>query len=180
MPNTLRLLALTALLAILPATRLAAQTEVTVLPGEPLKLEVVGPASGPVGARCAGRVTSAAQDTLVVVAGGGCARGSYLANVQVIRGDRGARLDHVGLGALAGGLLGALAGRVGSKTTYNSNGQVNRGRMWAGLAVGAAAGAAVGYALPSGPRWVRVGAPQPLRVIGMNLQPGLEVAVGQR
>lgn len=175
----MRFVCLSLSLTILSATRLAAQSEVTVLPGEQLKLEVVGPASGPVGTRCAGRVTSAAQDTLIVVAGGSCARGSYLANLQVIRGDRGSRLDHIGIGAGAGGLLGAIVGRVGTKTTYNSNGQVNRGRMWAGLGIGAAVGAAVGYALPSGPRWVPVGSPQPLRVIGMNLQPGFEVAVGR-
>jgi hypothetical protein len=175
----MRLFCLSLSFTLLSAARLQAQAEVTVLPGEPLKLEVVGPSSGPVGARCSGRVTSAAQDTLIVVAGGSCARGSYLANLQVIRGDRGSRLDHIGFGALGGGLIGALAGRIGSKTTYNSNGQVNRGRMWVGLGIGAAAGAAVGYALPAGPRWVPVGSPQPLRVIGVNLQPGLEVAVGR-
>jgi hypothetical protein len=179
MKNSLRSLCLTALLAVLPASRLAAQEEVTVLPGEPLRVEVVGPASAPVGTRCSGRVTSVAQDTLLVISGGGCARGSYLANLQVIRGDHGSRLDHITLGALAGGLVGALIGKVSSKTTYNSNGQVNRGRLYAGVAVGAAAGGAAGYFFPAGPAWVRAGTPRPLRVIGMNLQPGLEVAVGR-
>jgi hypothetical protein len=178
MKNSLRSLWLTALLVTLSVPRLAAQQEVTVLPGEPLRLEVIGPAGAPVGTRCSGRVTSAAQDTLLVIAGGGCARGSYLANLQVIRGDHGSRLDHVTLGVLAGGVLGALVGKVSSKTTYNSNGQVNRGRLYAGLAVGAAAGGAAGYFFPAGPAWVRAGTPRPLRVIGMNLQPGLEVAVG--
>src|SRR3954451_19670791 len=126
MPNSLRSFCLATLLTVLSASSLAAQTEVTVLPGEPLKLEVVGPASAPVGTRCSGRVTSAAQDTLLVVAGGNCARGSYLARLQVIRGDRGSRLDHVGFGAIAGGLVGAIVGKVSGKTTYNSNGQVNR------------------------------------------------------
>jgi hypothetical protein len=179
MKNSLRSLWLTALLVILSAPRHAAQEDVTVLPGEPLRLEVIGPAGAPVGTRCSGRVTSAAQDTLLVIAGGGCARGSYLANLQVIRGDHGSRLDHVALGALAGGVLGALIGKVSSKTTSNSNGQVNRGGLYAGLAVGAAAGGAAGYFYPSGPAWVRAGTPRPLRVIGMNLQPGLEVAVGR-
>jgi len=179
MKNSLRSLCLTALLAVFSASRLAAQEEVTVLPGEPLRVQVIGPASAPVGTRCSGRVTSVAQDTLLVVSGGGCARGSYLANLQVIRGDHGSRLDHITLGALAGGVLGALVGKVSSKTTYDSNGQVSRGKLWAGLAVGAAAGGTAGYFFPAGPAWVRAGAPRPLRVIGMNLQPGLEVAVGR-
>jgi len=178
MTNSLRTLCLTALLVVLSAPQLVAQEEVTVLPGEPLKLEVVGPASAPVGTRCSGRVTSVAQDTLLVVAGGGCARGSYLANLQVIRGDHGSRLDHVGFGVIGGGLIGGIIGKVVGKTTYNSNGQVNRGKMWAGVVGGAAVGGAVGYAFPAGPAWVRAGTPRPLRVIGMNLQPGLEIAVG--
>ena len=177
MPNSLRSLCLAMVLPVLSASRLAAQTEVTVLPGEPLKLEVVGPSGAPIGARCSGRVTSAAQDTLLVIAGGNCARGSYLARLQVIRGDRGSKLDHVGLGAIAGGFVGALIGKVSGKTTYNSNGQVNRGRMWAGLATGAVIGGAAGYAFPSGPAWVRAGSPRPLRIIGLNVRPGVEVAV---
>ena len=178
MPKSLRSLWLVTLLTVLSAPRLAAQNEVTVLPGEPLKLEVDGPAGASVGTRCSGRVTSAAQDTLIVVAGGSCARGSYLANLQVIRGDHGSRLDHIGLGAIAGGLVGAIAGKVIGGTTYNSNGQINRSKLWVGAALGAAAGGTAGYFMPAGPAWVRVGSPQPLRVIGLNLQPGLEVAVG--
>jgi len=178
MTNSLRSLWLTSLLVVLSASHLAAQEEVTVLPGEPLRLEVVGPASAPIGTRCSGRVTNVAQDTLLVVAGGTCARGSYLAKLQVIRGDRGSRLDHIAFGALGGGLIGAIVGKAVSKTTYNSNGQVNRGKMWAGAALGAAAGGTAGYFFPAGPAWVRAGSPRPLRVIGMNLQPGLEVAVG--
>jgi hypothetical protein len=178
MKNSLRSLCLTTLLVVLSASRLAAQEEVTILPGEPVRLEVVGPSSAPVRARCSGRVTNVAQDTLLVVAGGSCARGSYLANLQVIRGDHGSRLDHVGLGAVGGGVIGAILGKMAGKTTYNSNGQVNRGKMWAGAAVGAAAGGTAGYFFPSGPAWVRAGSPRPLRVIGLNLQPGLEVAVG--
>jgi hypothetical protein len=177
MPNSLRSLCLASLIVVAAASRLAAQTEVTVLPGEPVRLEVVGPAGAPIGARCSGRVTSAAQDTLLVMAGGSCARGDYLASLRVIRGDRGSRLDHIGYGAIAGGVLGAIIGKVTSKTTYDSNGQIKRGKMWAGFAVGAVAGGAAGYAFPSGPLWVRAGTPRPLRVIGMNLRPGLEVAV---
>jgi len=176
MSNSLRLLSIIAVLTLLSAMRAAAQTEVTVLPGEPLRLEVVGPAGAPVGAHCSGRVTSAAQDTLIVVAGGSCARGSYLADLQVIRGDRGSRVDHVALGALAGGLVGALVGRKGAKDSY---GNISRGKMWAGMAVGAAAGGAAGYAFPSGPLWVRAGTPRPLRVIGLNVTPGVEVAVAR-
>ena len=177
MSNVSRSLALATTLVALSATRVAAQADVTALPGEVVRVQVVGPAGAPVGTRCSGRVTSAAQDTLLVMAGGGCARGSYLANMQVIRGDRGSRLDHIGYGAIAGGVLGALLGKVTSKTTYNSDGQVNRGKMWAGLMVGALAGGAAGYAFPSGPRWVRVGAPGPIRVIGLNVRPGLEIAL---
>lgn len=179
MPNSLRSFSLTALLALLSATRLAAQTEVTVLPGEPLRLQIVGPSSAPVGARCAGRVTSAAQDTLIVVTGGSCTHGSYLAALQVIRGDRGSRGAHVGFGVLLGGAAGAIAGGAIGKTTYNSNGQINRGPMWAGLAVGALGGGVVGYVFPAGPRWVRAGTPRPLRVIGLNVTPGLEVALAR-
>jgi hypothetical protein len=180
MPNPLRSLSLVALLALLSATRVDAQTEVTVLPGEPLRLEVVGPASAPVGTHCSGRVTSVAQDTLLVIAGGNCARGSYLADLQVIRGDRGPRSEHVGLMALAGGTLGAILGRYTGKTTYSSSGQPNRGKMWTGLALGTLAGGAAGFALPAGPLWVRAGTPRPLRVIGgLNLTPGLEVALAQ-
>jgi hypothetical protein len=176
MPNPLRSLCLASLLTLLSATRLAAQSEVTVLPGEPLKLEVVGPSSAPVGAHCAGRVTSVSQDTLIVVAGGSCARGSYLADLRVIRGDRGSRVDHVGVGALAGVLVGALVGRAGAKTDPNT-GRISQGPMWAGAALGAAAGGAVGYLLPAGPAWVRAGSPRPLRVIGLEVRPGLEVAL---
>jgi len=176
MSNSLRSLSIIAVLTLLSAMRAAAQTEVTVLPGEPLRLEVVGPAGAPVGAHCSGRVTSAAQDTLIVVAGGSCARGSYLADLQVIRGDRGSRVDHVALGALAGGLVGALVGRKGAKDSY---GNISRGKMWAGMAVGAAAGGAAGYAFPAGPLWVRAGTPRPLRVIGLNVTPGVEVAVAR-
>ena len=176
MSNFVRSFSLIAVLTLLSATRAAAQTEVTVLPGEPLRLEVVGPAGAPVGAHCEGRVTSAAQDTLIVVAGGSCARGSYLADLQVIRGDRGSRLDHVAMGALAGGLVGALIGRKGAKDAY---GNVSRGKLWAGLAAGGAVGGAVGYAFPAGPLWVRAGTPRPLRVIGLNVTPGVEVAVAR-
>ena len=123
MPNSLRSFSLIAALTLLSATRATAQTEVTVLPGEPLRLEVVGPAGAPVGAHCEGRVTSAAQDTLIVVAGGSCARGSYLADLQVIRGDRGSRAEHVGLGALVGGLAGALVARSGGK---DANGRIKQ------------------------------------------------------
>ena len=176
MSNSLRSLSIIAVLTLLSAMRAAAQTEVTVLPGEPLRLEVVGPAGAPVGAHCSGRVTSAAQDTLIVVAGGSCARGSYLADLQVIRGDRGSRVAHVALGALAGGLVGALVGRKGAKDSY---GNISRGKMWAGMAVGAAAGGAAGYAFPAGPLWVRAGTPRPLRVIGMNVTPAVEVAIAR-
>jgi len=176
MSNSLRSLSIIAVLTLLSAMRAAAQTEVTVLPGEPLRLEVVGPAGAPVGAHCSGRVTSAAQDTLIVVAGGSCARGSYLADLQVIRGDRGSRVDHVALGALAGGLVGALVGRKGAKDSY---GNISRGKMWAGMAVGAAAGGAAGYAFPAGPLWVRAGTPRPLRVIGLNVTPAVEVAIAR-
>ena len=176
MPNTLRSLSLAALLALFAAPRVAAQTEVTVLPGEPLRLEVVGPASAPVGTRCSGRVTSAAQDTLIVMTGGSCARGSYLARLQVIRGDRGSRATHTGFGAFLGGLAGAIVARAGSK---DANGNISRGKMWAGLGIGAAAGGAAGYVLPAGPLWVRAGTPRPLRVIGVNVTPGVEVAVAR-
>jgi len=176
MPNSLRPFSLAALLVVLSATRVDAQSEVAVLPGEPLRLEVVGPAGAPVGAHCSGRVTSAAQDTLIVVAGGSCARGSYLADLQVIRGDRGSRVDHVALGALAGGLVGALVGRKGAKDSY---GNISRGKMWAGMAVGAVAGGAAGYAFPAGPLWVRAGTPRPLRVIGLNVTPAVEVAIAR-
>jgi hypothetical protein len=177
MPNSLRSFSLTALLALLSATRVAAQTEVPVLPGEPLRLEVVGPAGAPVGAHCSGRVTSASQDTLLVIAGGSCARGSYLAELQVIRGDRGSRATHVGFGAFVGGLAGALAARAGAKDA--NTGVVSRGKMWAGLAVGGLAGGAVGFVLPAGPLWVRAGMPRPLRVIGMDVRPALQVAVAR-
>ena len=70
-----------------------AQSEVAVIPGEPLRLEVVGPAGAPIGTRCSGRVTSAAQDTLIVASAGTCKQGSYLASLQVIRGDRGSRIE---------------------------------------------------------------------------------------
>jgi len=179
MPNSLRLLSLTALLAILSATRVAAQTEVTVLPGEPLRLEVVGPSSAPVGKRCSGRVTSVAQDTLVVLSGGDCARGSYLADLHVIRGDRGSRVDHVGLGVLVGGALGALSVRLGNNRDPNT-GQLQRGKLWTFLGLGALAGGAAGYAFPSGPAWVHAGSPRPLRVVGMELRPGLEVSLRDR
>ncbi len=177
MPNT-RSFRLAVLCIVLSAARVEAQTEVTVLPGEPLRLEIVGPASAPVGARCSGRVTNASQDTLLVIAGGSCARGSYLADLHVIRGDRGSRVTHVGLGAFAGGLAGAIAARIGGKNSRT--GEIDTGKLWGGLAIGALAGGAVGYAMPSGPLWVRAGTPRPLRVIGMNVRPALQVAVARR
>src|SRR6476620_10743987 len=91
MPITSKSFRLAALLLLLSATRAAAQSEVLVLPGEPLRLEVVGPSNAPVGKRCEGRVASMAQDTLVVLSSGNCARGSYVADLHVIRGDRGSR-----------------------------------------------------------------------------------------
>lgn len=178
MPSSLRSFCLTMVLVILPATRAGAQTEVTVLPGEPLRLEIVGPSTAPVGAHCSGRVMSAAQDTLVVATAGSCRQGSYLAKLQVIRGDRGSRVTHVGLGAFVGGLTGMIAARAMTKKDANT-GEISRGKMWAGLGVGGLAGGAVGYVLPAGPMWVRAGSPRPLRVSGVDLRPGFEVAIAR-
>jgi hypothetical protein len=178
MPNSLRSFSLTLSFMVLSATRLAAQAEVAVLPGEPLRLEVVGPAGAPVGARCSGRVMSAAQDTLIVASAGNCKQGTYLASLQVIRGDHGARIDHIAVGAFAGGLIGALVGRMGAKN--KTTGEINRGRMWGGMAIGGLVGGGVGYALPSGPAWVRAGSPRPLRVSGVELWPGLEVSLARQ
>ena len=113
-----------------------------------------------------------AQDTLVVLSGGNCARGSYVADLHVIRGDRGSRASHIGLAALAGGAVGALAVRLTGNRNPNT-GQLNTGKLWAALGVGAVAGGAVGYVLPAGPAWVHAGAPRALRVVGMEVTPGV-------
>jgi len=164
---------------LLSATRVAAQSEVVVLPGEPLRLEVVGPSSAPVGKRCEGRVTSAAQDTLIVLSGGNCVRGSYMADLHVIRGDRGSRTSHVGFGVLIGGAVGALAVRI-SGNRDPKTGQADKAKLWTALGAGAAVGGAAGYLWPSGPAWVHAGSPRALRVVGMEVRPGLQVSLARR
>jgi hypothetical protein len=178
MPNTLRSICFTLSLTVLSAAHAAAQSEVAVLPGEPLRLEIVGPAGAPVGTRCSGRVTSAAQDTLIVASAGSCKQGNYMASLQVIRGDHGARWDHVALSGFAGGAVGALVGRMGAKNP--NTGEISRGRLWGGFVIGGLVGGAVGYSLPSGPRWVRAGSPRPLRVSGVQLRPGVQVSLETR
>jgi ABC-type enterobactin transport system permease subunit len=96
----------------------------------------------------------------------------------VIRGDHGSRGEHVGLGALVGGVVGALAVRHSARDS--NTGVVNSRKLLAGVAVGALAGGAVGFAVPAGPLWVRAGTARPLRVIaGLNVRPGLEVALSR-
>ena len=179
MPNSLRPFSLAALLVVLSATRVDAQSEVAVIPGEPLRLEVVGPAGAPIGARCSGRVINAAQDTLIVASAGACKQGSYLASLQVIRGDRGSRTDHMAYLAMGGGVVGLVAGKLIGGTSYNKNGTVNRSKLWVGAGIGAAAGGVAGYMWPSGPQWVRVSTPRPLRVSSVNLRPGMEVSLAR-
>ena len=80
---------------------------------------------------------------------------------------------------IGGGVVGLVAGKLIGGTSYNSNGTVNRSRMWVGAGIGAAAGGVAGYLWPSGPQWVRVSTPRPLRVSSVNLRPGLEVSVAR-
>jgi hypothetical protein len=177
MPNFLRSFCLSVLLVILAAPRVAAQTEAAAELGEVVRFQIVGPSAAPVGKRCSGRATSAALDTLIVSSVEDCSRGSYLANLQVVRGDRGSRWTHVGYGALAGGVVGAVLmewkGKQcnGRTCVDGERGNVSGGRLLAGALAGALPGGVVGFVFPAGPVWVRAGLARPLRVVGPEALP---------
>ena len=184
MYNSLRSFCLPALLVVLSATRVAAQEEVTALPGERLQFDVVGPSTPPLRARCSGRIVSAALDTLIVASSGECKRGSYLADLRVVRGDRGSRATHVTLGAFAGGALGALVARLtgvqcgGQPCVGGERGRVSTSKLFTMAGVGALAGGSVGFVWPAGPVWVRAGASRPVRVGGYEERSSIEISIG--
>jgi len=186
MSNLSRRFWLTLLLVILSAPRVAAQDEASAELGEVVRFDIVGPSTAPVGKRCSGRATSAALDTLIISWAEQCSRGSYLANLQVVRGDRGSRATHVGYGVVAGGVIGAIVmawkGKQcsGRPCADGERGTVSSGRLLMGAAAGALPGGAVGWVLPAGPVWVRAGLARPLRVVGLEARPSLRVSLASR
>jgi len=125
-------------------------------------------------------------DTLVVASAGGCPRGSYVADLRVVRGDHGSRLTHVVLGGLAGGVAGAIAARLNHGDCGPTGCVGDDARYAAGIqsmvytAAGALVGGFAGLVLPAGPRWVRAGVARPLRVLGLDARASIHVSVARR
>ncbi|MGI9089859.1 MAG: hypothetical protein ACR2GG_02010 [Gemmatimonadaceae bacterium] len=101
-----------------------------------------------------------------------------ITELSVVRGDRGSRLSHAGLGAVAGAFLGGVYARIST-----SGGGPNRNHeddgiiAVVGVEIGALAGGLVGLALPAGKRWERVRNIPPIRIARFTLHPGVRVAM---
>ena len=181
-----RLRAAALMFVVVTPIRLPAQGNAPARPGEQVRLEVAGPSTAPVGFQCTGQVKEVALDTLVVASAGDCPAGSYFADVQVVRGDRGSRLTHVVLAGLAGGVAGALVARASDGNCGPAGcigddaGYVSGIQTMVYTATGALVGAFAGLVLPAGPRWVRAGVARPLRVVGLDVRPSLRVSIATR
>ncbi|MGI8547558.1 MAG: hypothetical protein ACR2M1_09515, partial [Gemmatimonadaceae bacterium] len=98
--------------------------------------------------------------------------------LTVVRGDRGSRLRHAGLGALGGALVGGVVGRIADyrhcNQKYCSSDDREAGGIITMLLIGAGAivGGTVGLALPAGKQWERVENIPPLRIARFTLRPG--------
>ena len=169
------------------ASSAVAQMESMPRPGELVRGRIFEPTTKRIGTECRGAVQSVVRDTIIVSSIDGCPRSAYLADLRVARGSRGSRLIHVGLGILAGGIVGGLvahnrgaircreSGCVGDDQEY-----VSGIRAMVGAGAGALVGAVVGAAVPAGPRWVKVGAGTPVRVVGFMLRPEVRISLRPR
>ena len=172
--------ALLSLIAGAP-TLAAAQGEPTPRPGEQVQVRVVGPATAPVGVRCAGSVAALAGDTVVLGQPRTCPAGSYDADLRIARGHHGSRLAHTALGlvggAVAGGIIGRLSAGDGCVVEGCDDGDlVVAIKTVIGTAAGGVIGAVVGAFLPTGPRWLTETATRPVRVGRLELHPELRVS----
>ena len=166
-------------------TLAAAQGEPTLRPGEQVQVRVVGPATAPVGLRCAGSVAALAGDTVVLGQPRGCPAGSYDADLRVARGHDGSRLAHAALGLVGGAVAGGIIARVTAGDGCVIEGCDDGDLVVAiktviGVAAGGVIGAVVGALLPAGPRWLTETATRPVRVAGLELHPELRVSLDVR
>lgn len=172
-------------LAVQPPRLAAAQSGPTPRAGEQVQVRIVGPATAPVGVRCAGAVAAVEGDTVVLGQPRSCPDGSYDADLRIARGHDGSRLAHTALGFVGGAVVGGILGRISAGDGCVIEGCDDGGLAVAiltvgGTAAGAVVGAVVGALLPAGPRWLRDTATRPLRVAGVEVHPELRVSLGDR
>ncbi|MGI8508397.1 MAG: hypothetical protein ACR2MQ_03640 [Gemmatimonadaceae bacterium] len=104
-----------------------------------------------------------------------------ITEASVLRGNRGSRLGHAGLGALTGAVAGAIFARVSNSRRPAGSNHEDDGIIAAlSIEAGTVAGGLVGVLLPAGERWERIRNIPPVRVAGLALRPGVRVAVGPR
>jgi hypothetical protein len=175
-----RIAAVNLLLLVVPSARSAAQTNIPVERGAPVRVRSIALSVPDQEGVCEGRVPAIRRDTLLLGRPFGCPKGSYLARVRVARGNHGSRLAHVGLGLLLGGLAGGVIARIAVDDRCTV-GDCTDNRFAAaiktvfGATLGGATGLTVGVLLPAGPRWVDVGV-RPVQVGAFILHPGLQVS----
>jgi hypothetical protein len=141
---------------------------------------------------CDARVSALVADTLVLENVGRwspCPRRAYapddVASLRVMRGHRGSRLMHAGVGLLIGAAVGGVTGYAlagGScEAGCGSDGDIEAVILtFLGITGGGATGLLVGALLPAGPQWVTVPAGTPVRVAGLELRPAVRVGLARR
>lgn len=102
-----------------------------------------------------------------------------ITEASVLRGNRGSRLGHAGLGALTGAVAGAIYARIStSRRPAGSNHEDDGILAIVSIEAGTVAGGLVGLFLPAGEQWKQIRNIPPIRIAGLALHPGVRVAVG--
>ena len=153
--------------------------------GELVEARIVGPADPELGHFCRAWLGAVAGDTLLLNRSESCRTGSHVARLRVHTDDRGSRLQHAGVGLLAGAVVGGLIGRVSAGDGCTIAGCDEGGFAigvitLVGTVTGALVGVVVGTALPAGRRWVDLEGERPIRVGAFDLRPAVRVSLDER
>lgn len=175
-----------ALMALLVLTAVArAPAQRVPRGGELVEARIVGQADSVLGQVCSAWLGAVAGDTLVLNRSTSCAKGSHVARVRVYTDDHGSRLKHAGVGllsgAVAGGLLGALAAGDGCRIDGCDDGGLAVAVITtAGTVAGGLIGVVVGVAMPAGRRWIQLDGERAIRVGSVDLRPAMRVSLDER
>ena len=132
---------------------------------------------------CQGTIGALRTDTIYVTRSTACGpryiEKADLRRLNVARGERGSRVEHLRNGMLVGGLLGAgvSAAVVAGSPCSTCDGITPALAAAGGGSLGALAGGVIGLLLPAGPRWLNVEDPPAIRIARYAVRPALHIAV---